>query len=264
MPPEPLSARELILTLIDSTASETLSARYFVAAGEVCGADPGSIRVALGRLVRDGSLRQTGRGMYSLGSRAGTLHRLVRNWSQVEDSVKAWHGDWLAVFTAHLTRSDKTRLRNRERALRLFGFAEAQPGFWIRPDNLVTALEDVYGALTDLGLERAAMAFQMGQLVPEDAVPVDTLWDTRHLESRYRAHLQTLAESTQHLQRLDERDAARETLLVGRAVTRDILLDPLLPDALVDTGLRQDMVNAMRVYDRGGRPYWRALYEQYN
>ena len=32
---EPLSARELILTLIDSAASDTLTARYFVAAGSL-------------------------------------------------------------------------------------------------------------------------------------------------------------------------------------------------------------------------------------
>ena len=86
------SARELILTLIDSAASKTLSARYFVAAGELFEVDPRSIRVALGRLVKDGSLVQVERGTYSLGSRGGTLHRLVRNWSRVESSLKPWRG----------------------------------------------------------------------------------------------------------------------------------------------------------------------------
>ena len=89
-----LSARELILTLIDSTTRATMSARYFVAAGEVFNIDQGSIRVALGRLVKDGSLNQSGRGLYQLGTRAGTLHRLVRNWSKVESSVKPWTGNW--------------------------------------------------------------------------------------------------------------------------------------------------------------------------
>ena len=50
-----LSARELILTLIDSAASQSLSARYFVAAGQLFDMDSGSMRVALGRLVREGA-----------------------------------------------------------------------------------------------------------------------------------------------------------------------------------------------------------------
>ena len=134
-----LSARELILTLIDSSAVESLTARYFVAAGALFEMDPGSIRVALARLLRDASLIRARRGSYALGSRAGTLHSLVRNWAQVEDSLKNWTGGWLSVYASHLPRSDKTRVRNAERALRLFGFADLRSGLWIRPDNLRAA-----------------------------------------------------------------------------------------------------------------------------
>ena len=56
---------------------------------------------------------------------------------------------------------------------------------------------------------------------------------------------------------MDVADLACETLLVGRAVTRDILLDPLLPEALVNTALRREMIEAMRAYDRRGKAFWR-------
>ena len=111
-----LSARELVLALMDSATARSLSASYLIAAGQLFEMDAGSIRVALARLVRNGSLSTAGRGRYALGSRAGTLHTLVRNWSRAEQSLAAWSGGWLAVFVSHLARSNKTRVRGNERA----------------------------------------------------------------------------------------------------------------------------------------------------
>ncbi len=259
-----LSARELILTLIDSAASQSLTARYFVAAGQLFGLDSGSMRVALGRLVREGALRQQERGVYALDSRGGTLHRLVRSWRQVESSVKPWQGGWLAVLSAHLPRSDRKRMRSRARALGLFGFAEARPGLWVRPDNLVTGTDDVHLSLLDLGLDEEALVFALSDLHPREAFDAVDLWDRERIEQTYRNHIKALADSTRRLSGRDDEQAAKEILLLGRVVTRDILLDPLLPDALVDTHLRQQMVNDMRGYDRWGRPFWRALYDAYH
>jgi phenylacetic acid degradation operon negative regulatory protein len=259
-----ISARELILTLIDSATSSVLTARYFVAAGALFDMDHRSIRVALARLVRDGSLRQVERGTYGLGSRAGTLHSLVRNWSSVESSVKPWSGNWLAVHTAHLPRSDKTRARSRERALALYGYAEPYAGLWVRPDNLIITPSQLYTALQELGLDTAAIGYTIQGLMPGHAFNTEQLWDRHALQQRYAGHLHTLTEVSARLPGLAEQEAAKETLLVGRAVTREILLDPLLPEELVDTGLRQQMVNAMKKFDRVGKIFWRALFKKYN
>lgn len=259
-----LSARELILTLIDSAASQSLSARYFVAAGQLFDMDSGSMRVALGRLVREGALRQQERGLYALGSRGGTLHRLVRSWRQVESSVKPWQGGWLAVLSAHLPRSDRKWLRRRARALSLFGFAEARAGLWVRPDNLVAGTHDVHLALLDLGLDPEALVFTLTDLYPREAFDAADLWDREPIERTYQKHIKALADSTRRLSGCDDEQAAKEILLLGRVVTRDILLDPLLPEALVDTSLRQQMVNDMRAYDRWGKPFWRALHDAYH
>ncbi|MEM7100105.1 MAG: PaaX [Pseudomonadota bacterium] len=258
-----LTARTLILTLIDSARRETLSARYFVAAGELFGLDSTSVRVALGRLVKDGSLRQRGRGVYELGSRSGTLHRLVRNWARVEASTKTWKGDWVGVFVAHLSRSNKTALRGRERALRLFGFAEPQPGLWVRPDNLVLKQAELRSSLLELGLDARALTYTISELAPTEAVRF-TLWDRDGLEAQYRKNLTMLAESTERFEHLNEEDVGRETLTLGRAVTRDILLDPLLPSEMVDIELRAKMVAAMRAYDRLGKDFWRRFEATHN
>ena len=50
--------------------------------------------------------------------------------------------------------------------------------------------------------------------------------------------------------------AARETLLLGQSVIRAINRDPMLPSALIDTGLRAAMIDAMRHYDAVGKAAW--------
>ncbi len=258
-----LSARELILTLMDSTSADTLGAGYLVAAGELFDMDAGSIRVALARLVRDGSLIAVERGRYGLGSRAGTLHTLVRNWSRAESSLKAWSGGWLTVLTAHLARVNRTQVRANERALGLLGFAAAKPGFQVRPDNLARPLASVREDLLALGLDPDAICAVATALEPADCIDPDTLWDTTSLSRCYRDHRDRLTSSTERLKSLTEAEAARETLLVGRQVTRDILLDPLLPDALVDGRARREMIDAMRAYDRIGKARWRSFYQRH-
>ena len=260
----PLSARELILTLMDSSTSESLGARFFVAAGELFQMDPGGIRVALARLVQDGSLSAYQRGRYRLASRAGTLHQLVRSWSKIEASLGAWHGGWLTIFVGHLARADKTRVRSNERALHLYGFAPAQTGLWIRPDNLLLPLADLREALLHLGLSEASWLARVSEFEPAGFPDAAEMWNIMALEKLYQANIDALAASGESLARQDANAAARETLLLGRQITRDILLDPLLPDQLIDGDLRRRMISAMHDYDRIGKAFWRSFFERHD
>ena len=47
-----------------------------------------------------------------------------------------------------------------------------------------------------------------------------------------------------------------ESFLVGGRVLRRIVLDPLLPEAIVPTSERDAMIDAMSDYDRMGRARW--------
>ena len=258
-----LSARELILTLMDSTRAGTLSASYLIAAGTLFEMDPGSIRVALARLVRDGSLVGAGRGRYALGSRGGTLQSLVQNWSRAEASLVDWQGDWITVLTGHLARSNKASVRGNERALSLFGFAQLHPGIWLRPSNLSRDLAQIRADLIALGLDPEGICTNVHRFEPAEAIDPERLWETKALARRYRDNADLLSESRSRLADADDATAARETLLIGRRVTRDILLDPLLPDALVDAAARRRMIEAMREYDRIGKAYWREFYDRH-
>jgi phenylacetic acid degradation operon negative regulatory protein len=258
-----LSARELILALVDSAAQPTLSASYFVAAAELMGLDAGNVRVTLARLVRDGTLASAGRGVYERGERRVTIKRLVRGWAEVESNLTRWSGGWRAVSIAHLGRRDRSRLRSRERALSLLGFASSAAGLWLRPDNLQTPLPALRQQLVDLGLDDNAPLLAISAAEPAHAVDPASLWPRRQLETGYRRNLERLAASAARLPDLDDDDAARETLLLGRAVTRAILLDPLLPAELVDAELRGELISAMRRYDRIGKRLWGAFYSRH-
>jgi len=255
-----LTAPDLILSLADSEASPDLSVAQLIAAGELFGIDSRAIRVALTRLTKRGVLEQLERGRYGLGPRGGGLHATVRGWESVERTVKSWAGAWLVVPTGHLKRSDKTARRARERALKLKGFAELETGFWLRPDNLVASLDDVHSQLQSLGFDDEAFVLRVDEIVPNPAPKLASLWHRDRLERRYRQHIDALAASTARLDRLAVTDAARETLEIGRMVTSEILLDPLLPEAMIDVPLRRQRHEAMRSYNRLGRAAWRRFY----
>lgn len=256
-----LSARELILALTDSSREEILLASYFIAAGQLFEMDAGAIRVALARLVKEAALQPAGRGRYQRRNRGGELHSMVRGWAEVEQGLKDWNGHWLGAGISHLGRTNSTRVRARERALRLLGFAALNPGLWIRPANLTASVSQVHSRLAQLGLEADAILMHLSELVP--AQSLTGLWSVTELETRYQQNLELLATSESRLQTMNDRQAARETLLIGRKVTRDILLDPLLPAQLLDTGLRRQMISAMKAYDRIGKSLWRAFYQQH-
>ena len=255
-----LSAPALILSLMDSAPQARLSAAAMVAAGELLGIDSRAIRVAAARLVKKGVLGQRRRGVYQVGSRGDRLHRQVLAWHRVEEQVRAWDDRWVAVFTAHLSRTDKSALRGRERALRLKGFAGVTAGLAVRPANLTLTLTELRGELVELGLDPDAWVVGLDEDDPVHPLEPARLWDLAGLNERYRADLARLAASTGRVPALDVRAAARETLLVGRDVMHHILVDPLLPDGLVDVALRRRLIAAMAAYDRLGKSCWRNFY----
>ena len=253
-----LSAPAFILALLDSASDVEIRAASLVAAAAAFAIDPRTIRVALARLVQKGVLQAVGRGIYRAGTSGGPMQRAVVSWANAEASLKTWDGGWIAVAQSQGNRYNKTAMRANERALRIKGFKTAEPGLAVRPANLRTTLSETRDTLVELGLHPDARLM----LVTATAGGSDfaNLWSAAQLEAGYRQHLNAMADSTARVPRLNAVDAAKETLLVGRAVTRDIVLDPLLPDALVDAGLRRRMIKAMEKYDRLGKRCWRTFY----
>ena len=255
----PPPAPALVLAFLATARDDTASASQLVRMGAVFGVDARAMRVALGRLVRDGLLRQAGRGLYGVGGAGAAVQARVRDWRRLEERVRPWSGGWTLVLVDHLGRTDRKRLRRRERALRLGGLAHAPEGFWVRPDNLQLTPADFLAQLVALGLDEGAALFSEARTLGEQDARLRALWSGDALSADYAAWTERLAESAARLPALAPSEAARESFLLGQAVLRTINLDPLLPAELVDVGRRRALVAAMADYDRLGKGCWAAL-----
>jgi phenylacetic acid degradation operon negative regulatory protein len=233
--------------------------RVLVRAGELFGISENNVRVALARLVRAGRVERDERGQYRLGEAARALNRRVTSWANVEDRLRSWSGGWVAALTGAPPRGDRRALRASERALRLLGFRTLEPGVEIRPDNLAGGVADLRESLAELGLHPNAAVVGLGELDAERDARARTVWDGASLVEGHRQARHAVEASAERLGDLEVEQAMVESFRVGGAALRTIVLDPLLPDALVPGDERRALVAAMKDYDRMGREAWRGF-----
>jgi phenylacetic acid degradation operon negative regulatory protein len=213
------------------------------------------------RLASARFIESAGRGEYRLAEGAENLAREVASWRDAEQRVCRWGGDYVAVHTGALGRSDKSALRRRTRALAMLGFAEVERGLHVRPDNLRGGVDSVRSRLYALGLEAEASVFQGGAFDDEREARIRTAWDGAALTASY---VKTRRQIEQWLNRAPDLElevAARESFLLGSRAIRQIVYDPLLPPPLVDVGERRAFVDAMKEMDRDGRRIWRRFFQ---
>ena len=135
----------------------------------------------------------------------------------------------MAVHAGGLGRTDRTAVRQRERALELVGFRELEPGLYVRPDNLVDGVAGARERLYKLGLDATAPVFVASSFDPERETRVQGLWDGKALTKSY---VQTRAQLEKWLARaskLEPEVAARESFLLGNKAIRQVVFDPLCP-----------------------------------
>jgi phenylacetic acid degradation operon negative regulatory protein len=260
MPPTP---RSLIVDLLSSMRGHPMPVRALVAAGEVFGIRPESVRVALVRLQEQGTMTRNERGFYSLSAAAQAVQQRVVAWTHLEDRIVAWRGGWLGVLTAGLPRADRTRLRHRQRALEFLGLRALEGDLWVRPDNLRGGAEAVHAELVRLGLESEAPFLSIAQLDERSETQARSLWDIETLNRGYRNTRIGLERSAARLPKLSQRQAMVESFHLGGDAIRQVVLDPLLPEALVAGDERRRLTEMLRRYDRLGRDCWRPFLREH-
>jgi phenylacetic acid degradation operon negative regulatory protein len=254
-----LSAKSVAIDLLS-----TMPPRYPVAvaallsAAAALGIGENSMRVALARLRARGLVESDERGLYRLSSAAEPVNREVRSWRSIEQSVSEWDGSWVAVETSDLPRGDRKGSRKRARALQLLGFEALSAALRVRPDNLVGGVPVVRQRLAALGYAPAPVVFKLSALDSETDARARSLWDVSALEAGYAEIRARLAVSAERLSSLSTEEAMAESFRLGGEAVRRIVLDPLLPEPIVDTDARRALVDEMRRYDRIGRECWRA------
>jgi len=257
----PISANELVLDLLETHNAHELSVAALCRAAGVFLLTEQSVRVALSRLVRQGKVSKTGRGQYALNPAGSSLFRDVENWLRKEQRAVAWEGGWVGVFDGAVPRRNRVAWRRHCRALDLRGLRSLSSGLQLRPDNLAGGVASLRGDLEGLGLAPGAVVLGVDQLAAADEDAVRHLWDGAALRRDYREMLSWLERSGSRLEGMSQDQAAAETLMVGRAVIRGIIRDPLLPDALVSGEDRRELIARMRDYQDRAKVIWMRVLE---
>ncbi|MCH8498152.1 MAG: hypothetical protein LAT63_06730 [Marinobacter sp.] len=252
--------QRLLMNLLTAFGNQPITAQEGIQACELFGVSSNSTRVALARLSAEGLIESCGRARYRLTSRANALASEVQGWRLSLERLTSWQGEWLAVHTAELGRSDKPALRRRNRALQLNGFAELRKDLYLRPANLAGGAAAMRSRLRRQGLETTALVASLDDLAPEDDAHARTLWDSSALEQGYRDTTRALVDWLDKMPELEPEDAARESFIIGDRAIRQWVFDPLLPDALVDAPLRAQFLAALLEFDAAGHGIWRRLY----
>lgn len=251
--------KSFILNLLLAANGEPLHASDAVTSCQLFGIRENSVRVALARLNAAGLIESVGRGAYRLGPQAASLAADVASWRLAEQRVCDWDRAWLVVSTAGLRRSDRSALRQRERALALAGFQALASDLHVRPDNLVGHAEAARQRLRQLGLEAEALVFVARDFAADVDQAARQLWATRHLDAGYTQTRQRLDAWLAGADRLDLEAAARESYVLGNEAIRQLVFDPLLPDPLVDTQARRAFRQAVLDFDAAGHRIWQSL-----
>lgn len=258
--PADMTAKKLVLSLLSVAEHEQQAVTNLIAAGTLFDIEPAAMRMALTRLVKDGFLTTVDRGVYAMGPEGQSLHAQVSAWTTVQDRTRPWTGDWIVVQVDHLGRTNKTRLRARERALRLLGLSQSDSGLWVRPNNLNASLNDARDTLVNLGLDEGALIVVASEVALPRGETWTDLWSVKELEKAYTAAADAMAQSSGSIGTLAKSEAAKETLLIGQSVIRLITFDPLLPSEMINRLDFDRVVNHMREYNELGIQCWKAYY----
>ena len=254
-----VSAKAVVLEVLsagESILKGTLPVRSLVQAASVFDIAENSVRVAIVRLRAEGLLESPDRGVYRLGPSAQIVNDKIHGWRTVSTRTANWDGSWVGVFTADLSRTDRPALRRRLRALRYLGFEELKPGLFVRPDNLRPGIDGIRDELFALGLDRRASVFRLADLSPREERRARAMWDIPQLEQTYSELHGELSTSLRRLEGLPLNDSVREAFLLGREGIRQVNLDPLLPEPLIDERKRSDMVDTLQNYCDKGLSLW--------
>ncbi len=225
--------------------------------------EPGSVRVALARLLATGHIERDERGRYRLGIAAAPIQSVVQGWRGLDGRSVAWDGSWLGVHDEGVSLRGAAARRH-QRALRLQGFRRLRRGLWLRPSNLRGGCEALREELLALGIAPTSLVFSLRDLDPASEAQARALYDGAALRSGYRTALVELEASSAHLDALSEAASMRESFLVGGRAIQRLALDPLLPPEILDPRERDALLRAMRDYDRRGRDCWAAFLARFD
>lgn len=249
------TAPELIQDMLVTTGT-ALSVRNICRAGALIGVRESAIRVGLNRLLEQGKITSSARGFYAMNTSETALSRIIDDWQHETVRTVPWDGTWLGAQDASVLRSDKTAWRHHNLALSLCGFRQLQTGLHVRPNNLTGGVDEIRDRLNELGLSPQSMVFRLDSLDSERQNQALALWEVKSLGNEYQQIQKALRNSSSKFKKSDLDTMVRESLLLGRAVIKRLVRDPLLPAEIVPVTVRQALTDEMKTYHANAQAYW--------
>ncbi|MFV0532205.1 MAG: PaaX family transcriptional regulator C-terminal domain-containing protein [Cumulibacter sp.] len=205
----PLSTRSVLLSALLGARPPSLPVGKLVRLGALFGVSEGTVRVAVSRMYNSGDLARDDEE-YRLTQRLIARQRRqdASRWPQTQPWTDHWQ--MLAVTSARRSRGEREDFRAAMSAKR---FAELREGLWLRPDNLIDRVQIPYdGCLTFTARTDS-----------DPAELAARLWDLPTWAQRARALHDAMNESA----------TIPQAFAVSAAVLRHLLIDPVLPHALL-------------------------------
>lgn len=262
MAPRPPSATRISLALLGAAHGRSLAAPALIGGGEILGASPNAMRVALSRLAANGDARVEGRARYALsGTRLGAFAHVGTYRTGFAARVP-WQGVFVGALTSGLSRRNATLVRRRARALDLVGMREYRHGLFLRPDNLEGGRAVVAAHLGRLGLDEDAEILGVS-LDPAQVRGVEALYAVKADGERAVKLEEKVVTLLAGLSARPKRKVAIESFWLGDEVLRFLARDPLLPESMSDPAPRRALATAMAVLDDEARAIWTSYLEEF-
>lgn len=252
-------AKDFLLKLLSVVHHDVLDITAAIQAGAVFDISPNNIRVAINRLQSSGLIEPITRGAYQLSIQGSVLRDEVSSWRTVENLTQPWDGGWIAALTTTMNKSNRTVLRNSQRAFALVGMQELHAGLYIRPNNLQNGLSHIQKKLLSLQCDPNILVFNAQNFDELYTQKATQLWDTVQMQKNYLEQIHILNESLNNIKAMQLKDAARETYLLGDHAIKKMIFDPLLPTPLISVESRIQFRQALIEYDKAGHQVWNAL-----
>lgn len=256
---DPMTPQSLVLELLLAHGERPLSVGQLLAAAGLFGISANHVRVTLARLTAAHMVQAPRRGQYTLGEASRQLAFDVAQWRQARQRLRPWDGSFVAVYGGPAAGADKGIQQRHARALQLLGFAPWGAALHLRPNNLEPNLHALRQRLYTVGLHPDCRVFRTDDFADTDQAHLLQLWDGTALTHGYRHTSTQLAQWLQQAHSRDLAQAARESLVLGRAAIRQLIFDPLLPNPLVDETARNQFMDTALAFDTQGQAIWQQF-----
>lgn len=259
MKPKPKS---VVLDLLSTLGGRSAPVRFLVASADLFDIDSNATRVAITRLLACGLVERDERGAYRAGSVAAPILSLLYKWRSLEKRTLDWGGVWIGATPAAGCYSKDDRADSRK-SFEFTGMREFSPGLFIRPDNLDGGLDAIRSALVGLGVPTDTPVFRICDFDASNDIHARALWDAAVIQEQYRTLAGQLKSSAARLPTYTPKQAMAESFLLGGKAIRRIVLDPLLPEAIVPIAEREELIRVAIAYEEIGQRYWAPFFERH-